>query len=59
VHKTKLLTKYFKKFYLKIFIFFFAGVVDTADKYSFAIFSANFRKKFETTPMGYSEARDH
>jgi hypothetical protein len=32
---------------------FIAGVNDTGDKYSFANISANFRKKFKTTPMEY------
>ncbi len=35
----------------------FAGVVDTADKHSFANISANFRKKFEMVLMGYSGAK--
>ncbi len=55
MHLTKLLTKYFKNVISK-FLSFFAGVVDTADKRSFAIISANFSKKFETIPIGYSEA---
>jgi hypothetical protein len=45
-----------KKIYFEIFSFF-AGVVDTADKHSFANISANFRKKFEMVLMGYSVAR--
>ncbi len=36
---------------------FIAGVVDTADKHSFAIISANFRKKVEMILMDYSGAR--
>ena len=56
MHLTKLLTKYFKNVISK-FLSFFAGVVDTADKHSFAIISANFLKKFLTIPMGCSEAR--
>ncbi len=36
---------------------FFAGVIDTADKHSFANISANFCKKFEMVLMGYSGAR--
>jgi hypothetical protein len=39
VHSTKFLTKNEKNYALKCFI---AGVVDTADKYLFAIISANF-----------------
>jgi hypothetical protein len=35
----------------------FGSANDTADKHSFAIISANFRKKIETIPMGYSGAR--
>jgi len=42
----------------------FAGVIDTGDKfvysilfYSFAIISANFRKKVETIPIRYSGAQ--
>ncbi len=46
VQWTKLLTKIFKKIYLKFFPFF-AGVVDTADKHSFANISANFRKNLK------------
>jgi hypothetical protein len=56
VHSTKLLTKYLKNIYLKLFSFF-AGVIDTADKHSFANISANFRKKFEMVLMGYSGAQ--
>ncbi len=41
-----------KKNYFKI-LSFFAGVVDTADKHSFA----NISKKFEMVLMGYSGAR--
>ncbi len=36
---------------------FIAGVVDTADKHSFAIISANFRKKVEMILMNYSGAQ--
>ncbi len=35
----------------------FAGVVDTADKHSFANISDSFRKKLEMVLMGYSGAR--
>ncbi len=51
MHLTKLSTKYEKKFISK-FLSFFAGVVDTADKHSFANISANFLKKFEMVLMG-------
>ncbi len=44
VHSTKLFTKNEKKYTWKFFSFIM-GVVDTADKYSFAIISVNFRKK--------------
>ncbi len=40
MHSTKPLTKY-EKIYIKIFSFI-AGVVDTADKHSFANISENF-----------------
>jgi hypothetical protein len=56
VHLPKLFTKNEKNLYLKIFLFI-AGVVDTADKHSFAIISANFRKKIETITIAYSGAR--
>ncbi len=36
---------------------FIAGVVDTADKHSFAIISANFRKKVESILDWHSGAR--
>ncbi len=36
---------------------FIVGVVDIADKHSFAIISANFRKKVEMILMDYSGAR--
>jgi hypothetical protein len=39
------------------FFLFIAGVVDTADKHSFAIISADFRKKVEAILMIYSGAR--
>jgi hypothetical protein len=45
------------KNFISKFFSFFAGVVDTADKHSFANISANFRKKFEMVLMGYSGAR--
>jgi hypothetical protein len=45
-----------KKLISKLFSFF-AGVVDTADKHSFANISSNFCKKFEMVLMGYSGAR--
>jgi hypothetical protein len=35
----------------------FGSAINTADKHSFATISANFRKKIETIPMGYSRAR--
>jgi hypothetical protein len=41
----------------KFFFSFIAGVVDTADKHSFAKISTNLRKQFETAQMGYSGAR--
>jgi hypothetical protein len=43
-HKSKLSTKYEEKKFITKFFSFFAGVVDTADKHSFANISANFRK---------------
>jgi hypothetical protein len=43
--------------FISKFFSFFAGVVDTADKHSFANISANFRKKFEMVLMGYPGAR--
>ena len=43
-----------KKNFISKFFSFFASVVDTADKHSFANISANFRKKFEMFLMGYS-----
>ncbi len=46
-----------KKKFISKFFSFFAGVVDTADKHSFANISANFRKKYEMVLMGYSGAR--
>jgi hypothetical protein len=46
-----------KKNYTSKYFSFIGGVVDTGDKHSFAIISANFRKKFEMIPMRYSEAR--
>jgi hypothetical protein len=45
-----------KKIHTSLFSFT-AGVVDTDDKPSFAIVSANFRKKFEMVLMGYSGVR--
>ncbi len=39
------------------FFSFFAGVVDTADKHSFASISVNFFKKFEMILLGYSGAQ--
>ncbi len=45
------------KNFISKFFSFFAGVVDTADKHSFANISANFRKKFGMVLMGYSGAR--
>jgi len=45
------------KYSISNFVSFFAGVVDTADKHSFANISANFRKKFEMVLMGSSGAR--
>jgi hypothetical protein len=45
------------KNFISKFFSFFAGVVDTADKHSFANISANFRQKFEMILMGYSGAR--
>ncbi len=57
MHKTKYEEK---NFYLKIFSFF-ADVVDTADKHSFATFISEylrkFSKKFEMVLMGYSGDR--
>ncbi len=50
------INKIWKNLHFKIFSFI-AGVVDTADKHLFAIFSANFWKKVETIHMGYSGAR--
>ncbi len=46
-----------KKNFISKFFSFSAGVIDTADKHSFAIISRYFSKKFETITMGYSEAR--
>ncbi len=45
------------KNFISKFVSFFAGVVDTADKHSFANISTNFRKKFEMVLMVYSGAR--
>ncbi len=45
------------KNYTSKYFSFIAGVVDTGDKHSFAIISANFRKKFEMVLMVYSGAR--
>jgi hypothetical protein len=45
-----------KKNYISKCFSFFAGVVDTTEKHSFANISANFRKKFEMVLMGYSGA---
>ncbi len=39
------------------FFSFIANVVETTDKHSFAIISANFWAKNETIPMAYSGAR--
>ncbi len=48
VHPSKLLTKYGKNvLYTSKIFFFFAGVVDTADKHSFVNISANFRKNLK------------
>jgi hypothetical protein len=44
MHYTKLSTKYEEKKIISKFFPFFAGVVDTANKHSFANISANFRK---------------
>ncbi len=55
MHSTKLLPKYFKKFYLKIFSFF-AGVVYTAETF-IREYLREFSKKFEMVLMGYSGAR--
>jgi hypothetical protein len=46
-----------KKNFISKFFSFFAAVVDTADKHSFANIFANFCKKFEMVLMGYSGAR--
>ncbi len=46
-----------KKNYISNFFSFIAGVVDTADKHSFANISANFKKKFEMVLMGHSGVR--
>ncbi len=43
--------------YTSKFFSFIAGVVDNADKLSFAKMYANFRKKIEMFQMGYSGAR--
>jgi hypothetical protein len=44
-----------KKIFIPKFFSFFAGVVDTADKHSFA--NIEFSKKFEMILLGYSEAQ--
>jgi hypothetical protein len=46
-----------KKICSSKFFSLIAGVVDTADKHSFAKISANFSIKFEIVLMGYSGAR--
>ncbi len=46
-----------KKNYISKFFSFIAGVVDTADKNSYANISANFRKKFEMVLMEHSGAQ--
>jgi hypothetical protein len=45
-----------KKKFISKFFYFFAGVVDIADKHSFANISANFRKNTKWL-MGHSGAR--
>ncbi len=46
-----------KKNFISKFFTFFAGVVDTADKHSFAKYLREFSKRFEMVLMGHSGAR--
>ncbi len=56
MHETKLLTKYFKKFYLKIFIFFRRCRWHRWQTF-IREYLREFSKKFEMIPIRYSEAR--
>jgi hypothetical protein len=55
MHSSKLLTKYEKKIYSSKFFSFIAGVVDTAEKHSFAKISAQPRKARPKILMRLSE----